>query len=147
VKNKRKLNSHLWFFKGYCRLFQPRFCCMIDVGTIPHKEGIYTFYKALSENPNLGGVCGKMGVRYSDKPFESNLKRFLKLLIEGSQDFEYVMSHILDKAFESFFGFIHVLPGAWSAYNWQALDEHSLIDNYYLKSTRENYRSKTLNEV
>ena len=31
------------------------------------------------------------------------------------------MSHILDKSFESLFGFIHVLPGAFSVYRWEAL--------------------------
>jgi len=35
------------------------------------------------------------------------------------------MSHLLDKSFESLFGFIHVLPGAFSVYRWDSISHNS----------------------
>ncbi len=40
------------------------------------------------------------------------------------------MSHIMDKGFESFFGFISVLPGAFSAYRWEAINNMKLLEEY-----------------
>ena len=79
---------------------------MIDCGTIPHKNGIYYFHKALSSDPNVAGVCGRMGVRFWDnlKENTSKLWKLSALAISCAQDFEYTIAHILDKSFESFFG-------------------------------------------
>lgn len=41
--------------------------------------------------------------------------------IQRAQQLEYHFAHLIDKPFEAMFDFIHVLPGAFSAYRMQAL--------------------------
>lgn len=41
--------------------------------------------------------------------------------IQRAQQLEYHFAHLIDKPFESTFKFIHVLPGAFSAYKMEAL--------------------------
>jgi chitin synthase len=46
---------------------------------------------------------------------------FFESILLRSQYVEYKLSHYVDKAAESLFGFVSVLPGAFSAFRWKAI--------------------------
>ncbi|KAL4468651.1 hypothetical protein ABPG74_005154 [Tetrahymena malaccensis] len=69
------------------------------------------------------------------------LENFLKIFasIRLAQVQEYAIGHIIDKNFDSFLGFLHVLPGAWSAYRYDALEvregqKSNFMQDSYFKS-------------
>lgn len=132
-KNKKKLNSHRWFFNAFGRALEPNVCILLDVGTKPDSKALYYLWKAFDQDSNVAGAAGEIK---ADKG-----KGWLGLLnpLVASQNFEYKMSNILDKPLESVFGYITVLPGALSAYRYYALQNdptgHGPLSQYFKGET------------
>jgi chitin synthase len=147
-KNQKKINSHRWFFNAFGPVLQPNVCVLLDVGTMPGPTSIYHLWKAFDINSNVGGACGeivalkgKYGLNLLNPLGEPCLTCSVRVsdnltIAVAAQNFEYKMSNILDKPLESVFGYITVLPGAFSAYRYIALQNDAVgegpLQKYFL---------------
>ncbi len=102
---------HVIFFEAFAKRLKPKYCISIDVGTVPTETTISRLMRSMDRTPKIAGVCGKLTT------YRPN---FCQVTVP--------ISNILDRSMGSVFGFIHVLPGAFSAYRCKTVKtkEHPL---------------------
>eukprot|EP00163_Fabomonas_tropica_P004861 TRINITY_DN14323_c0_g1_i1.p1 TRINITY_DN14323_c0_g1~~TRINITY_DN14323_c0_g1_i1.p1 ORF type:complete len:688 (+),score=120.42 TRINITY_DN14323_c0_g1_i1:114-2066(+) len=144
--NRKKLSSHDWFFNFVCRLswgfMRPdRLCYLLDMGTRPCVTALGQLHDAMESDSDIAGCAGEIQI--------SNKTNYLNFVVMA-QVFEYAVSHFMTKAMESVFGYVTVLPGAFSCYRWSAITRHvrhhlnlehgGVLELYYFRNLRRRNR-------
>ena len=137
-QNRGKLDSHFWLFMGFCKEIDPRHIILLDTGTIPDREGhsLSSLIIPMINDREIAGTCGEM---------ELSNKESCTNFVLTAQFLEYKYAHVIDKNFESLFGFISVLPGAFSAYRWEALNNNETLQEYFKTIDEGNADCSTAN--
>lgn len=140
-KNQGKIESHKWFFKGFCEYMNPKYAQIIDCGSIPLWNSISNIIWHMEAIDSVGGACGEIEVILSDVKEDGTPLSFIESVLLKGQYVEYKLSHYMDKAAESLFGFVSVLPGAFSTFRWESIQGQPLDE--FLKGSKDEFGDAT----
>jgi cellulose synthase/poly-beta-1,6-N-acetylglucosamine synthase-like glycosyltransferase len=136
-RNQGKIESHKWFFKGFWEYMNPKYAQILDCGSIPLWNSISHIIMHMEDDPQVGGACGEIEWLIPEKKTHTQNVSFFENVMLKAQYVEYKLSHYLDKSTETLFGFVSVLPGAFSTFRWECINGKPL--QQFLKGSNDEF--------
>ena len=128
-RNAKKINSHMWFFRGFAIATRYTFAMTTDVGTIFDKDCIKRLVSYMQQHEQCGAVTGRQRVMSCTQqqdptnPEDSNL---LGSWLRRVQGWEFEAEHCGGKNLASAIGYLPVLPGPCAMFRTAAIQDHRL---------------------
>ena len=120
---------------------QPKYVQIIDCGSIPLWNSISKIIKYLEKHKKVGAATGEIEVILPEKNIETGFDyTWSESVLLKSQYVEYKTASYFDKAMESLFNFVSVLPGAFATFRWECIDGDPLEE--FLKGAKDEFRDQ-----
>lgn len=115
----------------------PKYAQILDCGSIPLWNSISQIIMHMETKKNVGGACGEIECLIPEKKQDGTGVSFVESILLRAQYIEYKLSHYLDKSTETLFGFVSVLPGAFSTFRWEAIKGAPLKE--FLRGSKDEF--------
>lgn len=138
LSNRRKHNSHEWFFgkNGYADCVNPKYMLFTDAFAMYNDWCLYHLAKALDGHKKMVAVTGRQRLM-SKKQQGSNHGIFsLETLYENVQLYDFESSNVIYNGAFSLGGMLPVVPGPCGMYRASNL-RNDRVRGYYFKTVNE----------
>ncbi|KNC77895.1 hypothetical protein SARC_09652 [Sphaeroforma arctica JP610] len=128
-QNRRKTNSHEWFFVAYCREYEVDYAFATDCGTLYANGCLYYLIQYLSTHPEVSAVTGRQRVMSSTMQ-SLRTEGLMQMWYRAVQSYDYEASISSFLGAFSLMGMLPVIPGP--AGLWRMSDCGGAPMDYYI---------------
>eukprot|EP01134_Creolimax_fragrantissima_P000329 CFRG0329T1 len=133
--NRRKHNSHMWFFNAFCPSYSPEYALATDCGTLFERQCVKSLVHYMDMHPQYAGATGRQRVMTREMQGcegESMMARWYR----AAQKFDYEASISCSQGAFALSGMLPVLPGPCGLYRYADIKGDCL--EYYFDTVNHN---------
>eukprot|EP00124_Ichthyophonus_hoferi_P003250 Ihof_evm1s272 gene=Ihof_evmTU1s272 len=129
-ENRRKHNSHEWFFQSFCPAYGAEYAFATDCGTLYADKCLYYLIRHMDKHPECAAATGRQRVMSAAMQGAEG-EGFLAMWYRASQCYDYEASISSFQGAFALVGLLPVLPGPCGLYRMQDIAGECL--EYYFE--------------
>jgi chitin synthase len=133
--NRRKANSHEWFFNAFAENIDADYTFATDCGTLFDENCLLNLLEYIERHNEVSGVTGRQRVMSQDQQ-EINYESYKGMWYRAGQAYDYESSISSFQGSFSLFGMLPVLPGPCGLYRYSDIKGECL--DYYFDMINNN---------
>lgn len=142
--NRRKHNSHHWFLKAFCDVYEPEYLFMTDAGSIVADQCLQRLITYMNNDPTCSASTARMRILPLSVD-QSHTYSLRQKFYHAVQTYEYEFTQNVITPCFSFLGHLLVIPGAGGLFRYAAIREECI--DYYVKTTAADIYSEQASDI